>query len=127
MTKHRRPRIIRGRTHVKKFDRMGRRVGYVETVVDPVGSTVVTNRHQRFVYDGYLCIQRLNGANNAVTDLFERDPTEPTATRPLFMQQRNPIGDPSTYFFAHDGNKNVSDVVSYQRVRGVVAHYDYAS
>lgn len=25
------------------------------------------------------------------------------------------------------GNKNVLDVVSYQRVRGVVAHYDYAS
>lgn len=46
--------------------------------------------------------------------------------RPLFMQQRNPGGDPSNYFFTHDGNKNVSDVVSYQRARGVVAHYDYA-
>lgn len=60
MTKHRRPRIIRGRTLVMKFDRMGRRVEYVEMVVDSVGSTVVTNKHQRFVYDGYLCIQRLN-------------------------------------------------------------------
>lgn len=51
---------------------------------------------------------------------------EPVATRPLFMQQRNPIGDPSTYFFAHDGNKNVSDVISYSSAGGVVAHYDYA-
>lgn len=110
-----------------KFDRMGRRDEYIETVRDDETGSVVTNKHQRFVYDGYLCIQRLNGANNAVTDLFEWDPTEPVATRPLFMQQRNPIGDPSTYFFAHDGNKNVSDVVSYQRARGVVAHYDYTS
>lgn len=121
------PRIIRGRTLVMKFDRMGRRDEYIETVRDDETGSVVTNKHQRFVYDGYLCIQRLNGANNAVTDLFEWDPTEPVATRPLFMQQRNPIGDPSTYFFAHDGNKNVSDVVSYQRARGVVAHYDYTS
>ncbi len=51
---------------------------------------------------------------------------EPIATRPLFMQQRNLGSDPSNHFFTHDGNKNVSDVVSYQRARGVVAHYDYA-
>lgn len=51
---------------------------------------------------------------------------EPVVTRPLFMQQRNLGSDPSNYFFTHDGNKNVSDVVSYQRARGVVAHYDYA-
>lgn len=30
MTKHRHPRIIRGRTPVMKFDRMGRRVEYIE-------------------------------------------------------------------------------------------------
>lgn len=46
--------------------------------------------------------------------------------RPLFMQQRNPGGDPSNYFYTHDGNKNVSEAVFYQRARGVAAHYEYA-
>lgn len=58
--------------------------------------------------------------------VFEWDPTEPVATRPLFMQQRNPGGDSLNNFVTHDGNKNVTEVVSYQRARGVVAHYDYA-
>lgn len=106
---------------VMKYDYMGRRVEYIET------TSSVTNAHHKFVYDGYLQLQRLNGSDNSVDLSFEWDPTEPVATRPLFMQQRNPVGDPSNYFFTHDGNKNVSDVVSYQRARGVVAHYDYAS
>ena len=110
---------------VMKYDRMGRRVEYVEMVVDSVGSTVVTNKHQRFVYDGYLCVQRLNGANNAVTDLFEWDPTERVATRPLYWQHRT-SSDNYSLFYTHDGNKNVSEVVFYQRARGIAAHYEYA-
>lgn len=105
---------------VMKYDYMGRRVEYIETI------SSVTNAHHKFVYDGYLQIQRLNGSDNSVDLAFEWDPTEPIATRPLFMQQRNSSGNPLSYFFTHDGNKNVSDVVSYQRARGVVAHYDYA-
>ena len=110
---------------VMKFDHMGRRVEYVETVVNPVDSTIATNKHQRFVYDKYLCIQRLNGTNNAVTDLFEWDPTESVATRPLYWQPRTADGDFSL-FYTHDGNKNVSEAVHYQRARGVAAHYEYA-
>ena len=30
------------------------------------------------------------------------------------------------FFYFHDGNKNVSDIVSYQSARGVPAHYEYA-
>ena len=30
------------------------------------------------------------------------------------------------FFYTHDGNKNVSDVVSFQQARGVPAHYEYA-
>lgn len=104
---------------------MGRRVEYVETVRDDETGSVVTNKHQKFVYDGYLCIQRLNGVNNSVTDLFEWDPTEPVATRPLFWQPRTAEGNFSL-FYTHDGSKNVSDVVFYQRARGVAAHYEYA-
>ncbi|MCQ2368808.1 MAG: hypothetical protein MJ109_07375 [Kiritimatiellae bacterium] len=43
-----------------KFDRMGRRDEYIETVRDDETGSVVTNKHQRFVYDSHLCIQRLN-------------------------------------------------------------------
>jgi RHS repeat-associated protein len=101
-----------------KFDRMGRRVEYVEMVNGN------TNTHHRFVYDGYLCVQRLNGAsNNAVELAFGWDPTEPVATRPLWMQR---VFGTYNFFYFHDGNKNVSDLVSYQTARGVPAHYEYA-
>ena len=100
------------------FDRMGRRVEYIETVND------VTNVHYRFVYDGYLCIQRLTAAaNNAVDLAFGWDPSEPVATRPLWMQRPS---DSNNFFYFHDGNKNVSELVSYQTARGVPAHYEYA-
>lgn len=102
-----------------KFDRMGRRVEYIEC------DGAVTNKHQKFVYDGYLCIQRLNGANNSITELFEWDPTEPVATRPMFMQYRVP-GQTYALFYTHDGNKNVSEVVHFSRANGVAAHYEYA-
>ena len=119
---------------VMSFDRMGRRVEYLETTsaeesVISDGETnlvvtVTTNAHYRFVYDGYLCIQRLNAAaNNAVDLAFGWDPTEPIATRPLWMQR--PTGS-YNFFCFHDGNKNVSDIVSYQSARGVPAHYEYA-
>ena len=119
---------------VMSFDRMGRRVEYLETTsaeesVISDGETnlvvtVTTNAHHRFVYDGYLCIQRLNAAaNNAVDLAFGWDPTEPVATRPLWVQR--PAGS-YNFFYFHDGNKNVSELVSYQSARGVPAHYEYA-
>ena len=54
---------------------------------------------------------------------FVWDPTEPIATRPLWMQR--PAGS-YNFFYFHDGNKNVSELVSYQAARGVPAHYEYA-
>ncbi len=104
---------------VMKYDHMGRRVEYIETI------SSVTNAHHKFVYDGYLQLQCLNGSDNSVDLAFEWDPTEPVVTRPLFIQTHSNSGSQS-YFFTQDGNKNVSDVVSYQRARGVVAHYNYA-
>lgn len=66
------------------FDRMGRRVDYQETRA----GEVVT--HFRFVYDGYLCVQRLDATQgNAVRTEFVWDPTEPVATRPLAMRAKN--------------------------------------
>ena len=42
--------------------------------------------------------------------------------RPLVMQRNGGWN----FFYTHDGNKNVSDVVSFQQARGVPAHYEYA-
>ena len=102
---------------VMKFDRMGRRVEYVETV----GGT--TNTHHRFVYDGYLCVQQLDAANNNAVDLaFGWDPTEPVATRPLVLQKYGQY----SMFYTHDGNKNMSELVFFQQANGIAAYYEYA-
>ena len=93
------------------FDRMGRRVE-MRTVKD--GAETL----QRFVYDSYLCIQQLRGTANALFQSYIWDPTEPIATRPLVFQPAS--GEIAHYF--HDGNKNVSDLVS---LSGVAVHYDY--
>ena len=106
-----------------KFDRMGRRVEYLETAGGPLSSAAVTNAHHRFVYNGYLCVQRLDAANdNDANLLVVWDPTEPVATRPLFMMQ--PGGH--AFFCTHDGNKNVSEVFFFQQAYGIAAHYEYA-
>ena len=102
---------------IMSFDRMGRRVEYVETV------SGVTNNHHRFVYDGYVCIQRLNAAsNNAIDLVFGWDPSEPVATRPLIMQKYGEYN----LFYTHDGNKNISELVFFQQANGIAAHYEYA-
>ena len=102
---------------VMSFDRMGRRVEYIETV------SGVTNTHHRFVYDGYLCIQRLNAASNNSIDLvFGWDPSEQVATRPLILQKYGAY----SLFYTHDGNKNVSELVFFQQANGIAAHYEYA-
>ena len=99
------------------FDRMGRRVECVETV------SGVTNAHHRFVYDGYLCVQRLNAlSGNAIDLAFAWDPTEPVATRPITMQRQGGWN----FFYTHDGNKNVSELVFFQQANGIAAHYEYA-
>ena len=81
------------------YDRMGRRV---------------TKNDQWFVYDGYLQIAD-NYGNTHVWD-----PTEPIATRPLVLNR----GIFAAYY-AHDGNKNVSEVIASSN-GNVDAHYEYA-
>ena len=80
------------------YDRMGRRV---------------TKNNQRFIYDGYLQIAD-NGGN-----VYIWDPTEKVATRPLVWRNGDVVA-----FYTHDGNKNVSEVISDEAE--VDAHYEYA-
>ena len=90
------------------FDRMGRRVEMRTQSAD-------SDTLQRFVYDNYLCIQQLRGADNALFHSYVWDPTEPIATRPLIFL---PSSGVLSYYF-HDGNKSVSDLVS---LSGVFFH-----
>ena len=55
----------------------------------------------------------------------EGDSTEPVATRPLVwnFSTFQPFNT-STYYYTHDGNKNVSDVVAFDGL--LAAHYEYA-
>ena len=90
---------------VMQFDRMGRRV---------------TKNNQRFVYDGYLQIANFeHQTSNIKLQTFIWDPTEPIATRPLVWNY-----GPSSAYYAHDGNKNVSEVVAENC--DIAAHYEYA-
>ena len=99
------------------FDRMGRRVFYKEE------ADGVVTKHHKFVYDNYLCVQKLDALNNnAQINLFVWDPTEPVATRPLFTQR----GTGYKFFYTCDGNKNVSELVHFETRNGIAAHYDYA-
>ena len=100
------------RTLLMAYDHMGRRVRCVEITGG------ITNRVATFLYDGYLCIAR---TENGRTDRFLWDPTEPVATRPLAT-----VADGTAYLYAHDANKNVSELVS-ARTGGTAAHYDYSS
>ncbi len=85
----------------------------------------MTKNDQGFMYDGYLQIANfeLASTNTQLTthnlQLFIWDPTEPIATRPLAWKHKGALS-----FYAHDGKKDVSDVVS---LNGAIdAHYEYA-
>ena len=68
---------------------------------------------QRFSYDAYLQVAD-NGGN-----VYTWDCTEPVATRPLAWHRGNSLD-----FYTHDGNKNVSEVMSTDGI--IAAHYEYA-
>ena len=99
------------------FDRMGRRVFYKEEVAG------VVTKHHKFVYDNYLCVQKVDALNNnSQINLFVWDPTEPVATRLLFTTGSGN----RKFFYTCDGNKNVSEMVHFEQRNGIAAHYDYA-
>ena len=98
------------------FDRMGRRVWYASV------SGTQTNAFAKFVYDGYLCVQQLDGLSGDVDQEFVWDPSETVATRPLTW---NLPASNRTFHYFHDGNKNVSDVIDASD-GSLAAHYDYA-
>ena len=100
------------------FDHQGRRKIFVEVVAG------VTNKLHRFTYDDYVCIARnreVDAQHGVGSDAFVWDPTEPIATRPLMCD----LSGGGTLFYCHDGNKNVSEIVSLYGT--IAAHYEYSS
>ena len=100
------------------FDHQGRRREYLE-----VAANGTTNHLDRFTYDNYVCIarNRWQPDGTSVADRFTWDPTESVATRPLAFYQPND----QPQFYAIDGNKNVSELVS-SADGSISAHYEYA-
>jgi hypothetical protein len=82
----------------------------------------VTGRNHTFVYDGYLCLRRLDAATKKADMFFTWDPAESVATRLLMVER------PGKYkmHVTHDGNKNVSELVFFSGGSGIAAHYEYA-
>ena len=100
------------------FDHQGRRREYLE-----VAANGMTNSSKHFTYDNYLQIASCNlQLATYNSQLFVWDPTEPVATRPLAFYQPNA----SPQLYAHDGNKNVSELVSVNNGT-ITAHYEYSS
>ena len=100
------------------YDHQGRRRMYAEI------RNGATNALHRFTYDDYLCIARnreIDYSYGGGAEGFLWDPTEPVATRPLMC--KSSTAPPMLY--CHDGNKNVSDMVTMDGT--VAAHYEYSS
>ncbi|MCD8283813.1 MAG: RHS repeat-associated core domain-containing protein, partial [Opitutae bacterium] len=101
------------------FDALGRR-----TEKRVLNASGVRTLRERYVYNGFLCVQILDGdSNNAVIKEFVWDPTESVATRPLAFSH---VRESLNLLYNFDGNKNVSEVFYLAEANGIGAHYDYA-
>ena len=79
------------------YDYMGRRIW---KKVEQNGETTL---HERYVYRNYLQIAALDLRTNTTKHTILWDPTQPTATRPLAIQQAGPW-----YTYAWDLTKNIT-------------------
>ena len=111
------------RTLLMDYDHMGRRRSCVEQK-----GNVVKKRHV-FTYDGYLQIARsrvVDADFGEGDDAFLWDPTESVATRPLASSLATPQSlSSSTFFYALDGNKNVTELIDADGE--IAAHYEYSA
>jgi len=102
---------------VMAFDRMGRRVKYVEM------NGAVTNSNKAFTYDKYVCVAnsdtRINDVSNSMTYIW--NPIEPVATRPLTFAN---FHVPLLLYYIYDGRKNVSCTVNDKNI--TMQAYKYA-
>ena len=85
---------------------------------------VTTNSNNTFTYDNYLLVARNQRIvdGTVIADRFVWDATERVATRPLVFCCPNALPQ----YYTHDGNKNVSEVLSSQSAHRILACYEYS-
>ena len=103
------------------YDYMGRRVDK-KVYSGSVGNWTLS-KHERFVYDGYKCIEVLDALNrNAITKKFIWQPENLGLDVVLSMTDSDSEG--ATFFCTHDANKNTSELID---ATGTIrAHYEYS-
>jgi RHS repeat-associated protein len=99
------------------YDYMGRRVS------KKVYQKDVTNNYQlktnnSFIYDAYLLIEILDGANEGLKQTFTWNDAE------LVCTDVHESGSTKRYFYTHNANKNVSELIG--STGAVAAHYEYS-
>ena len=108
------PIATNGETIAMSYDRMGRRV------TKNVECGLQSAECSCFIYNGYLQVYNSHSPTPTLnSNSYIWDPTEPIATRPLVWLRAD-----SAAYYVHDGNKNVSEVISSSG--DLAAHYDYA-
>lgn len=98
------------------YDYMGRRVEK-KVYTGTSGTSWILSTHERFVYNGYKLIEKLDGANsNAILQKFfwSRD-------TPLSVCD---VAANATYYYFTDANKNITQVVDSSE--NIVAKYEYS-
>jgi RHS repeat-associated protein len=75
------------------------------------------DKHEKFVYDGYKLIEVLNGASSdAITKKFVWSGDT--------LLSVNDMNVSATYYYLHDANKNVSELLDSSG--NIMAHYEYS-
>jgi RHS repeat-associated protein len=101
------------------YDYMGRRFEYKEIVSGTI------NRHERYLYRGYLQIAALDMLTSAsVKHSITWDPSEPTATRPLCLSLPTANSQQLTVYYSFDQVKNVTEL--FNSTGAIDATYDYS-
>ena len=113
---------------VMVFDWIGRRVKIEEFL--PVISTIATNitvatEDSTFIYDDYACIMRKRELydGDLKADFFIWNPDERVATRPIVMI----ASENQVFYYTHDGNKSVSELINFHMGNRIEGHYQYYS
>jgi RHS repeat-associated protein len=98
------------------YDYMGRRVEK-KVYTGTSGTSWTLNTHEKFVYDGYKCIEVLDGANsNAILQKFLWSGDE--------LLSVYDVAATATYYYFADGNKNIGQLMDSSG--NIVAKYEYS-
>jgi RHS repeat-associated protein len=100
------------------YDYMGRRIA--KKVFSGGSGSWSLERHDRFVYDGFRVVQRLDALNPSAPAVLQQFVWSPGDRLRMIVG----VPDATTYFVHHDANRNVTELTAPDGA--VAAHYEYA-